>query len=65
VSGSSEGDRGGGLQWPNDGKHGGAVAAKGAEEKGSLHGGCSFYSRWMRLAKAAQAAGGAVVAAKL
>jgi hypothetical protein len=35
------------------------------EEKGSLHrGGCSFYSRWRQLAKAARATGGAVVAAK-
>jgi hypothetical protein len=34
------------------------------EEKGSLHGGCSFYSRWRRLAKAVRAVGGAVVAVK-
>jgi hypothetical protein len=36
------------------------------EEKGSLHGGggCSFYNRWRRLAKAARAASEAVAAAK-
>jgi hypothetical protein len=63
VSGSLEGDRGSGSWWLNDGKHDGAVAAKGAkEEKGSLHGGCSFYSRWRRLAKAVRAVGGAVAA---
>jgi hypothetical protein len=62
VSGGSKRDRSSGLQWLNDGKHGGAVAVKGVEEEeGSLHGGCSFYSRRRRLAKAARAATGAVV----
>jgi hypothetical protein len=65
VSGSPEGNQVGGSRWLNDGKYSGAVVVKGAEEeKGSLHGGCSFYSRWRRLAKAARAAGGAVAAAK-
>jgi hypothetical protein len=42
------------------------VAAKGAEEEeGSLHRGCSFYSRQRRLAKAAQAAAGAMATVKL
>jgi hypothetical protein len=38
------GDRGSGSQWLNDGKHGGIVVVKGAEEeKGSLHrGGAPF-----------------------
>jgi hypothetical protein len=57
VSGGSEKDRSSGPQWLNAGKHGDIVALKGAEEEeGSLHsggGGCSFYSRWRRLAKAA------------
>jgi hypothetical protein len=33
VSGSSEGDQGGGSRWLNDGKHGGAVATKGRRRK--------------------------------
>jgi hypothetical protein len=33
VSGSSEGDRGGGSRWLNDGKYGGAAAAKGRRRK--------------------------------
>jgi hypothetical protein len=66
VSGGSKRDRSSGLQWLNDGKHGGAVAVKGVEEEeGSLHGGCSFYSRRRRLAKAARAAAGAVAVVKL
>jgi hypothetical protein len=44
VSASSEGDQGSGSRWLNDGKHGGAVAAKGSkEEKGSLHGGDVYF----------------------
>jgi hypothetical protein len=33
VSRSSKGDRGGGSQWLNDGKHDSAVVAKGVEEE--------------------------------
>jgi hypothetical protein len=33
VSGSLEGDQGGGSHWINNGKHGGAVAMKGRRRK--------------------------------
>jgi hypothetical protein len=49
LSGSSEGDQGGRSWWLNDGKHGGAVAAKGWRRKKGCPRGCSFYSRCRRL----------------
>jgi hypothetical protein len=61
VLGGSEGDRGSGSWWLNDGKHSGTVAVKEVEEqKGRSTGGegCSFYSWRRRLAKAAQDAAG-------
>jgi hypothetical protein len=36
VSGSSEGDRGGGSRWLNDGKHGWHSGGEGAEEEKRL-----------------------------
>jgi hypothetical protein len=41
------------------------VEAAKEEESGCSMGGCSFYSQWRRLAKAAQATAGAVPAVKL
>jgi hypothetical protein len=53
VSGSSEGDWGGGSWWLNDGKHDGIVAAKGRRRKKgcSTGGGAPFIasgSGWQR-----------------
>jgi hypothetical protein len=65
VSRSSEGDRGGGSWWLNDGKHDGAVAVKGRRrKKGCSWGGCSFYRRWRRERRSGETVGGAVAAMK-
>jgi hypothetical protein len=65
LTGCSKRGRSGGPWWLDNGKHGGAVASKRRrKKKGRSTGGCSFYSRWRQLAKAARATGGAVVAVK-